>query len=92
MGKCERCGRDFEAYCAKCRDEITHETHTYLPSQDIFVAIIYDRQKKLYYFGCNVDGCPCNTGQGYCSKALTSIMDARLHDFDGDNCIKQFCG
>uniref|UniRef100_A0A6M3KBB6 Uncharacterized protein n=1 Tax=viral metagenome TaxID=1070528 RepID=A0A6M3KBB6_9ZZZZ len=99
MSKCERCGIEFQAYCAKCREAIRREEMPAVPSEDIFVVVAYDPKTKLYRYGCNVSKCPCNLKNGWCSKATPALnkefiqmMLNRLHEYDGDNCVKQFCG
>jgi len=99
MSKCELCGRDFQAYCAKCREEIRHQEMPAVPSEDTFVVVAYDPKTNCYRYGCNVRGCPCNLQNGWCSKAtpvidreFTAKMLNMLHEYDGDNCVKQWCG
>lgn len=101
MGVCERCGREFQAYCAKCREEIAQrESGTeHIPSEDLIILLAYDQKTKLYRYGCSVKDCPCNMKNGWCSKATPAIdkdflklMLNMLHDYDGDNCVKQWCG
>lgn len=94
--KCERCGAEFQAYCAKCRDEIRNEQMPAVPSEDLAFLLAYDRKTEMYRFGCSVKGCPCNLQNGWCSKAVPvdfwDLVKTRLHAYDGDNCVKQFCG
>ena len=92
MSKCERCGVEFQAYCAKCRDEIRRKEMPAVPSEDLMILLAYDRKTKLYRYGCNVKSCPCNLGNGWCSKGSIRLEKNMLHDFDGDNAVKQFCG
>ena len=99
MGNCERCGREFQAYCAKCREEIRKKEAPAVPSEDIFVVVAYDPKTRLYRYGCNVKGCPCNLQNGWCSKATPALdkhflemMLNMLHEYDGDNAVKQWCG
>ena len=99
MSKCERCGIEFQAYCAKCREAIRRKEMPAMPSEDIFVVVAYDPKLGLYRYGCNVRGCPCNLQNGWCSKASPALNKQdikqllnRLHEYDGDNCVKQFCG
>ncbi len=99
MSRCERCGIDFQAYCAKCRDEIRRKEMPSVPSEEVFAVVAYDPKQKLYRYGCNVAECPCNLQNGWCSKAtpvidkeFTQLMLNRLHEYDGDNCVKQMCG
>lgn len=101
MGLCERCGREFQAYCAKCREEISLRERgaEHIPSEELAILLVYDRKAKLYRYGCSVTECPCNMKNGWCSKATPAIdkdfmakMLTMLHEYDGDNCIKQWCG
>ena len=94
MGICERCGREFQAYCAKCREDIKLRERgaTHIPSEDLMILLAYDRKTELYRFGCNVKECPCNMQNGWCSKALPFLDKNMLHEYDGDNAVKQWCG
>jgi hypothetical protein len=98
MSNCERCGVEFQAYCAKCRKDIANRESgaEHIPSEDLVVLLAYDQQTQLYRYGCSVSECPCNMKNGWCSKATPKmakdLIFARLHEYDGDNCIKQFCG
>lgn len=92
MSKCERCGAEFQAYCAKCRAELQAVAIGSLPSDDVVVLLAYDKKRKVYRYGCSVTGCPCNTKAGWCSKASPFLDKRMLHEYDGDNAIKQWCG
>lgn len=101
MSNCERCGREFQAYCAKCRDEIAQRERgaEHIPSDDLVILMAYDRKTELYRFGCSVKSCPCNMQNGWCSKAVPKLdkdwmvaMINMLHEYDGDNCVKQWYG
>lgn len=99
MGICERCGREFQAYCAKCREEIRRKEAPALPSDEVMILLAYDPKTKLYRYGCNVKECPCNLQNGWCSKATPALdkeylrtMLNMLHEYDGENCVKQWCG
>jgi len=87
MNKCERCGIEFQAYCAKCREEIRQKEMPAVPSDNLII---------LYRYGCSVRECPCNLQNGWCSKATPDFMTDKiqfmLHPYDGDNCVKQWCG
>lgn len=90
---CPRCGEEVgNLYCGKCRAEIEVEAKTHVPSGDMMVLLAYDKKKGLYYYGCNVDECPCNMKNGWCSKATIYLDKNMLHEFDGDNAVKQWCG
>ncbi len=97
MSKCERCGIEFQAYCGKCREVIRLQEAPALPSDSVIILLAYDPVTKLFRFGCTVKECPCHLGDTpWCSKAVPDFnrdMIARMiHDFDGDNCVKQWCG
>jgi len=92
VGTCERCGRDFEAYCAKCREEIRKEIAErpegkFLPL--VFVEI--DGDRFYYRFACYCRSCPCNDN-GKCATRYTRLPISQLHEWDGDNIIKAWCG
>lgn len=99
MGKCERCGDEFQAYCAKCRMEIKAIESVAALSNNFVILLAFDKDNHVYRYGCSVVDCPCNLGNGWCSKQTPHIdkefLEAMLnmiHEFDGDNCIKQWCG
>lgn len=91
---CERCGNEFQGYCAKCREEIALRERgaTHIPSANLEIMLAYDHETKLYRYGCSVKECPCNMQNGWCSKATLYLDKNMLHDYDGDNCVKQWCG
>ena len=66
-----------------------------MPTEIVWL-IGYDPIRKEYRYGCSVKGCPCNLQNGMCSKATPEfaidLVTSRLHPYDGDNCVKQFCG
>ncbi len=93
MSKCDRCGEEVgNLFCGKCRAEIIAAEKTHVPSDDLMILVAYDRKTKLYRFGCTVTECPCNMKNGWCSKATLYLDKKMLHDFDGDNAVKQWCG
>lgn len=101
MGICERCGREFQSYCAKCREDISNRERgaEHVPSDNLIILLAYDTKYKLYRYGCKVNECPCNMQNGWCSKATPhldkdwmQLMLNMLHEYDGDNCVKQWCG
>lgn len=102
MSRCDRCGREAgNLYCGKCREEISLRERgaENIPSDDLVILLAFDRKAKLYRYGCSVKECPCNMQNGWCSKA-TPVIDKEfitnmlnmLHEYDGDNCVKQWCG
>jgi hypothetical protein len=94
MGQCERCGREFQSYCAKCREELKLKAQgaDVVPSEDLVILLAYDKKERRYRYGCSVKECPCNTELGWCSKATPFLDKTMLHDYDGDNAVKQWCG
>jgi hypothetical protein len=57
-----------------------------------FIPLLsYNPKTKYYRFNCYCDTCPCN-GKGLCSTHFPKIPIEMLHEFDGDNIIKNFCG
>lgn len=53
--------------------------------------IEYNIEYDRYRFRCYCFDCPCNVN-GYCDMEPTKLLQVQLHEFDGDNCIKQWCG
>jgi len=92
MGECERCGIEFQAYCAKCREEIRRKEMPAIPTDNLVVLLAYDKTTKLYRYGCSVADCPCNLQNGWCSKGTPFLEKNVLHEYDGDNAVKQWCG
>ncbi len=96
MTRCERCGVEFQAYCAKCREEIRQKEMPAVPSDNLVILLAYDKQTGCYRYGCSVKDCPCNLQNGWCSKATPDLMHEKiqfmLHPYDEDNCVKQWCG
>ncbi len=99
MGTCERCGVEFQAYCSKCRDEIRQKETPAVVSEEVVTILAFDKKTALYRYGCSVSECPCNLQNGWCSKAtpkidkkMIKLMLNMLHEYDGDNCVKQWCG
>jgi len=87
MTKCDKCGKEVgNLFCGKCRLEIESERGKLIP------VLYYDPKTKLYVPGCTVIGCPCND-RGTCSGHISlETFKYICHEFDGDNCVKQFCG
>lgn len=95
MSQCDRCGLEVgNLYCGKCRQEIEQRERgaEHIPSEDLLILLAYDRKTKLYRYGCTVTGCPCNMQNGWCSRATPYLDKNMLHEFDGDNAVKQWCG
>ncbi len=94
MSICERCGIEFQAYCAKCREEIRQKEMPAIPSNDLIVLLAFDKKTNLYRYGCSVRECSCNLQNGWCSKSTPKdFLDKNmLHEYDGDNAVKQWCG
>lgn len=92
MGKCDRCGIETQLYCGKCREEIKRKEAPGIPSDNLVTLLVYDSERKLYRYGCSVKECPCNLQNGWCSKATPFLDKNMLHEYDGDNAVKQWCG
>jgi len=66
----------------------------YKKDKDIrgFIPVLsYNPKTKYYRFNCYCFSCPCNF-KGLCSTHFTKIPIECLHEFDGDNIIKNYCG
>lgn len=59
--------------------------------QGFIPLLSYNPKTKFYRFNCYCRTCPCNF-KGLCSTHFYSIPYVLLHEFDGDNIIKNFCG
>jgi hypothetical protein len=56
--------------------------------------LYWDPEKDAYRFGCTCLKCPCNLG-GVCGSVNQPPLKDwffLMHEFDGDNIIKQVCG
>lgn len=51
----------------------------------------YSPREEKYRFNCYCTTCPCNI-KGLCASRFFSIPFKTLHEFDGDNIIKNYCG
>ncbi len=56
-----------------------------------FPVLSYNLNKKTYRFNCYCFDCPCNFN-GLCSTRFYKIPINCLHEFDGDNIVKNYCG
>lgn len=91
MGNCEKCGAEFEAYCAKCRTDIKQGKDLKI-GELIPVLFVEKTEDSIYYrTGCYVNDCPCNVGN-MCSVRYSIIPIQQLHNWDGDNIILTRCG
>ena len=61
--------------------EINKDIHNLIP------VMSYDFNKKNYRFNCYCFECPANY-RGICSTCFQTIPFDNLHEFDGDNIIK----
>lgn len=85
MTKCDKCGVESgNLFCGKCRAEIVSR-HNLVP------VLFYDKARKGYRAGCSVIECPSNEN-GICMALHASIHQIYLHEYDGDNCVRQECG
>ena len=94
MGICERCGREFEAYCAKCRDEIRGKVRSEKRGElkPLVYVEIDENGRTWYRFACYCLSCPCNAGTGMCNVRYGHLPLDQMHEWDGDNIIKAYCG
>lgn len=91
MTKCDRCGEEVgNLFCAKCRAQIEGKTAK-IELGELFPLILWDKDNECYVFGCTVKGCPCNNN-GLCATRHKNLPKGLLHEFDGDNIIRQLCG
>jgi hypothetical protein len=56
-----------------------------------FPLLSYNSKLKTYRFNCYCFSCPCNS-KGLCVTEFSQLPTNILHEFDGDNIIKNFCG
>ncbi|VVB51811.1 Uncharacterised protein [uncultured archaeon] len=87
MTKCDSCNAEAgPLLCGKCRAKLKH-THNLIP------VLFYDRERKGYRAGCTVAECPWNEN-GVCVTVTLNLAFLKniLHEFDGDNIVKQACG
>jgi len=63
----------------------------YANNKGYIPLLSFHPRKKLYRFHCYVEDCPCNQ-RGLCLSEHRIIPKHSLHEFDGDNIIKQYCG
>jgi len=91
MTKCDECGKEVgKLYCAKCRAKkagMDPQIHF----KGLIPLLYWDPVKKRYLFGCTVALCP-NNRDGFCVSEHFKLPIEFLHEFDGDNIIKQMCG
>ena len=94
MTKCDRCGQESgNLFCGKCRATVKNEAYSkaHKETNELLPLIYWDKIDKVYRFGCTVRECPANIEGICCTPAMSfDLMD--LHEFDGDNCVKQVCG
>lgn len=93
MTLCDKCGEECgNLFCGKCKSKVRKKLYKQAPKEtDNLLPIIYwDKEIEMYRFGCTVRECPANK-EGVCCTPRNSIL-FDVHEFDGDNCIKQFCG
>lgn len=61
-------------------------------SNEGYIPIMsYNPKLKKYRFNCYCRACPVNK-DGLCSTMFYKIPLECLHEFDGDNIIKNYCG
>lgn len=95
--KCDKCREEVgPLYCGRCREGIRREAEASKPkdAKKVVVLLAFDPEEKVYRFGCTVVGCPMNTRDGWCMRKTPDFMfdTIKFHAYDGDNCVRQFCG
>lgn len=94
MTECDRCKKESgNLFCGKCRAKVRKEANlkAHKETEDLLPLIYWDKREGAYRFGCTVRECPANIDGICCTPALSFDM-MELHEFDGDNCVKQVCG
>lgn len=94
---CANCGQESgDLYCGKCRVKIQRIAEMDAPkdAKALIPLLAFDPIDKVYRFGCTVVGCPYNSRDGWCLRKIPDFMfnTIKFHPFDGDNCVRQFCG
>jgi len=95
MTKCDKCGNEVgNLFCGHCRTILGKKYKMKLPK--LIPLLFWDLKSKSYRFGCQCLGCPCNNN-GICGSVDNNSLNMlfksdRIHEFDGDNIIKQVCG
>jgi len=96
MTKCDGCGNEVgKLYCGHCREIVEKKYEKFKPSPKKLVALLlWDVEKKAYRMGCQCILCPCNQNGvcGVVNKETLEMLMLRMHEFDGDNIIRQVCG
>jgi hypothetical protein len=89
--KCAECGQEVgKLFCAKCRAR-KEKVNADLNFGSLIPLLFWDRNKKLYVFGCTVALCPYNRN-GLCASLSVKLPVQQFHEFDGDNIIQRGCG
>lgn len=98
MTKCDGCDKEAgNLFCGRCREKLELKMKMGKEKREKLIPLLYwDSIAKLYRFGCTCLKCPCNTG-GVCGagnhETLKLLFErGAIHEFDGDNIIKQVCG
>ena len=63
----------------------------YENNDSYFPVMSYSIKDKKYRFNCYCLTCSCNNN-GLCVSKFFKIPTEALHEFDGDNIIKNYCG
>ena len=63
----------------------------YSNKDSYFPVMSYSLKDKKYRFNCYCFECPANS-EGLCVSRFYKIPIETLHEFDGDNIIKNYCG
>ncbi len=62
-----------------------------LNNEGYIPLLSFSQEQKKYRFNCYCFTCPANN-KGLCSTEFFKIPMEALHEFDGDNIVKNYCG
>lgn len=65
--------------------------YKYLDKNEYVPVLSVNPKTNTYLFHCYCSDCPCNK-DGICCTEHAKLPINLLHEFDGDNIIKQYCG
>lgn len=69
-----------------------HKKYTKNLNNESYIPVLsFSTNLKKYRFNCYCFECPANN-KGLCSTEFLKIPIEILHEFDGDNIIKNYCG
>lgn len=62
-----------------------------LDNEGYVPLLVWSPERRHYRFACYCRECPANR-KGLCCTPFSKIPVAQLHEFDGDNIVKNYCG